>query len=59
VTDTANEKHSPGAEKMSGGFAPGLVHFTDDVLFGEVWKRPEPSPRDRSRNLRSRVNNYC
>jgi hypothetical protein len=35
------------------------VHFTDDVLFGEVWKRPEPSPRDRSRNLRSRVNNYC
>ncbi|WP_136685788.1 (R)-mandelonitrile lyase [Falsirhodobacter xinxiangensis] len=28
--------------------APGLGHFTDDVLFGEVWERPELSPRDRS-----------
>ena len=24
------------------------MHFTDDVLFGEVWTRPELSPRDRS-----------
>jgi 4-carboxymuconolactone decarboxylase len=28
--------------------APGLGHFTDDVLFGEVWERSELSPRDRS-----------
>ncbi|EJJ25147.1 (R)-mandelonitrile lyase [Rhizobium sp. CF142] len=28
--------------------APGLGHFTDDVLFGEVWERKELSPRDRS-----------
>jgi len=28
--------------------APGLGHFTDDVLFGEVWKRQELAPRDRS-----------
>ena len=28
--------------------APGLVHFTDDVLFGEVWRRPGLAPRDRS-----------
>jgi 4-carboxymuconolactone decarboxylase len=28
--------------------APGLGHFTDDVLFGEVWERAELSPRDRS-----------
>jgi alkylhydroperoxidase/carboxymuconolactone decarboxylase family protein YurZ len=33
---------------MFGGFAPGLVHFTDDVLFGEVWKRPQLSPKERS-----------
>jgi len=33
---------------MFGDFAPGLVHFTDDVLFGEVWTRPELSSRDRS-----------
>ncbi|WP_421869895.1 (R)-mandelonitrile lyase [Pararhizobium sp.] len=28
--------------------APGLGHFTDDVLFGEVWERTELEPRDRS-----------
>lgn len=28
--------------------APGLGHFTDDVLFGEVWERKELAPRDRS-----------
>jgi 4-carboxymuconolactone decarboxylase len=28
--------------------APGLGHFTDDVLFGEVWERTELAPRDRS-----------
>jgi 4-carboxymuconolactone decarboxylase len=33
---------------MFGDFAPALVGFTDDVLFGQVWERPELSPRDRS-----------
>jgi 4-carboxymuconolactone decarboxylase len=33
---------------MFGDFAPALVHFTDDTLFGQVWTRPELSPRDRS-----------
>lgn len=28
--------------------APGLATLTDDVLFGDVWSRPELSPRDRS-----------
>ncbi len=28
--------------------APGLGHFTDSVLFGEVWERAELRPRDRS-----------
>ena len=28
--------------------APGLATFTDEVLFGDVWRRPELSPRDRS-----------
>ena len=27
--------------------APGLAALTDDVLFGDVWRRPELSPRDR------------
>ena len=37
-----------GAEKMFGDFAPGLVHLTDDVLFGEVWKRPQLCAKERS-----------
>ena len=28
--------------------APGLAALTDDVLFGDVWRRSELSPRDRS-----------
>jgi 4-carboxymuconolactone decarboxylase len=43
-----NSTTPTGAEKMFGDFAPGLVHFTDDALFGDAWKRPELPPRDRS-----------
>ena len=28
--------------------APHLADITDDVLFGDVWERPQLSPRDRS-----------
>lgn len=28
--------------------APALAGYTDNVLFGDVWKRKELSPRDRS-----------
>ena len=28
--------------------APALGDYTDQVLFGDVWKRPGLSPRDRS-----------
>ncbi len=28
--------------------APALADYTDKVLFGDVWKRPQLSPRDRS-----------
>lgn len=27
---------------------PGMAAYTDDVLFGDVWRRPDLSPRDRS-----------
>ena len=37
-----------GAARMFADFAPALVGFTDDVLFGQVWERKELSPRDRS-----------
>jgi 4-carboxymuconolactone decarboxylase len=53
VTDEQQPDHQPdqqpsGAQRMFGEFAPGLVHLTDDVLFGEVWKRTELSAKERS-----------
>jgi 4-carboxymuconolactone decarboxylase len=42
------DKQPSVAARMLGDFAPALVGFTDDVLFGQVWEREELSPRDRS-----------
>ena len=40
----------PRAPRKSpfGDIAPALGEYTDNVLFGDVWKRPQLSPRDRS-----------
>ena len=44
----ADTKEPSGAQKTFGDFAPDLVHYTDDVLFGEAWADARLSPRDRS-----------
>jgi 4-carboxymuconolactone decarboxylase len=31
-----------------GDFSPKLAQITDDVLYGDVWERPQLSKRDRS-----------
>ena len=36
------------AQRLIGDFSPKLVELTDEVLFGDVWARPQLSPRDRS-----------
>ena len=36
------------AQQLIGDTAPKLVELTDQVLFGDVWERPELSARDRS-----------
>jgi 4-carboxymuconolactone decarboxylase len=36
------------AQRLVGDIAPKLAELTDNVLFGDVWSRPELSPRDRS-----------
>ncbi|MGH8427788.1 MAG: carboxymuconolactone decarboxylase family protein [Gammaproteobacteria bacterium] len=36
------------ARKAFGNIAPALADYTDKVLFGDVWERPQLSPRDRS-----------
>ncbi|MFF5226385.1 carboxymuconolactone decarboxylase family protein [Dactylosporangium sp. NPDC000521] len=42
------DEQPSGAEKAFGDFAPALVDLTDEVLFGQVWERPELAKRDRS-----------
>jgi 4-carboxymuconolactone decarboxylase len=37
-----------GGQRAFGDFAPGLVHYTDKVLFDDVWERADLSKRDRS-----------
>jgi 4-carboxymuconolactone decarboxylase len=43
----AQERKSVAPRAMQA-IAPGLVGYTDDVLFGDVWVSPALSPRDRS-----------
>jgi 4-carboxymuconolactone decarboxylase len=47
---TADQPQSTGRPSgtLQPRIAPGLATLTDDVLFGDVWNRPELSPRDRS-----------
>ena len=35
-------------KRRSGDFAPKLAEITDNVLYGDIWERPELSKRDRS-----------
>ncbi len=44
---SASQEPSP-VRKALGDFAPKLVDLTEDVLFGDVWERPQLSRRDRS-----------
>ena len=43
MADEPTPKRNPYAD-----IAPALGDYTDNVLFGDVWKRPGLSPRDRS-----------
>lgn len=45
---TTAETAPSDAQKAFGDIAPALAQYTDEVLFGDVWKRPELAPRDRS-----------
>ena len=36
------------ARESFGDIAPALAQYTDEVLFGDVWRRPGLSARDRS-----------
>jgi len=44
----STQKEPSAVRKSLGDLAPKLVELTDDVLFGDVWERPQLSKRDRS-----------
>jgi 4-carboxymuconolactone decarboxylase len=47
--DEASEaQRASRVEQQFGKVTPGLVQYTTDVLFRDLWLRPELAPRDRS-----------
>lgn len=43
-----NDKPQSRAQLLMGKTAPKLAVVTDQVLYGDIWERPELSKRDRS-----------
>jgi 4-carboxymuconolactone decarboxylase len=46
--ETMSNKKISGVKQALGDFAPKIVELTDDILFGDIWERPQLSKRDRS-----------
>jgi 4-carboxymuconolactone decarboxylase len=44
----AESKRAASVEQQFGNVATGIVQFTTDVLFRDLWLRPDLAPRDRS-----------
>jgi 4-carboxymuconolactone decarboxylase len=44
----AQEPRTRAAPPAMQAVTPGLATYTDEVLFGDVWVRPQLAPRDRS-----------
>jgi 4-carboxymuconolactone decarboxylase len=44
----SNEKPESALRQSIGELSPKLVDLTEEVLFGDVWERPQLSKRDRS-----------
>ena len=44
----SESKEQTTAQKLVGDFAPKLAELTDDVLYADIWERPQLSQRDRS-----------
>jgi 4-carboxymuconolactone decarboxylase len=44
----AEAKRAAHVEQQFGNVAPGIVQYTTDVLFLNLWLRPDLAPRDRS-----------
>ncbi len=47
MTDSTHKQKNLGQQAM-GDIAPKLASLTDEVLFGDIWARPQLAPRERS-----------
>lgn len=47
MTDDTKQTQRLGQQAM-GHIAPKLASLTDEVLFGDIWARPQLAPRERS-----------
>lgn len=48
LDNEAEAKRATNVKQRFGIVAPGVVQYTTDVLFRDLWLRPDLAPRDRS-----------
>lgn len=48
IDQASDAPRAAAVEAQMGGTAPALARYTNDVLFGDLWRRPDLAPRDRS-----------
>jgi len=48
LDQAAEARRAAAVDQSTGPVAPGLVRYTSDVLFRDLWLRPALAPRDRS-----------
>ena len=48
LNEPAEAARAKGVSEQFGTTAPGVVQYTTDVLFRDLWLRPDLAPRDRS-----------
>src|SRR5437879_13216747 len=48
LNEAAEAQRASRNEQQFGAVAPGVLQYTTDVLFRDLWLRPDLAPRDRS-----------
>ena len=48
LNESAEAQRATGVQQNFGQVAPGVVQYTTDLLFRDLWLRPDLAPRDRS-----------
>ena len=48
LNEAAEAQRSKSVQEQFGSSFPGMVQYTTDVLFRDLWLRPDLTPRDRS-----------